>query len=68
MRTKVVSFFIFFQDLSNKKKFKKLRPKMTKITSRGSCLKFISPSTIELSETANFVYNFVQETNGSAQI
>ena len=35
MCTKVVSFFIFFQDLSNKKKFKKLRPKMTKIASRG---------------------------------
>ena len=35
MRTKVASFFIFFQDLSNKKKFKKLRPKMTKIASRG---------------------------------
>ena len=40
MRTKVVSFFIFFQDLSNKKKIKALRPKMTKIASRGgSCLK-----------------------------
>ena len=35
MRTKVVSFFIFFQELSNKKKFKALRPKMTKIASRG---------------------------------
>ena len=32
-----VSFHIF-QDLSNKNKFKKLRPKMTKIASRGSCL------------------------------
>ena len=41
MRTKVVSFFIFFQELSNKKKIKALRPKMTKIASRGggSCLK-----------------------------
>ena len=40
MRTKVVSFFIFFQELSNKKKIKALRPKMTKIASRGggSCL------------------------------
>ena len=38
MRTKVVSFFIFFQDLSNKNKFKKLRPKMTKIASRGPAL------------------------------
>ena len=35
MRTKVASFFIFFQDLSNKKKIKALRPKMTKIASRG---------------------------------
>ena len=38
MRTKVVSFFIFFQELSNKKKIKALRPKMTKLASRGSCL------------------------------
>ena len=43
MRTKVVSFFIFFQELSNKNKIgssmsvkiKALRPKMTKIASRG---------------------------------
>ena len=35
MRTKVASFFIFFQELSNKKKIKALRPKMTKIASRG---------------------------------
>ena len=35
MRTKMVSFFIFFQELSNKKKIKALRPKMTKIASRG---------------------------------
>ena len=42
MRTKVVSFFNFFQELSNKKKFKALRPKMTKIASRGSCLKTVS--------------------------
>ena len=33
MRTKVVSFFIFFQELSNKKITKALRPKMTKIAS-----------------------------------
>ena len=33
MRTKVASFFIFFQELSNKKKIKALRPKMTKIAS-----------------------------------
>ena len=39
MRTKVVSGFIFFQELSNKKKIKALRPKMTNIASRGSCLK-----------------------------
>ena len=41
MRTKVVSFFIFFQELSNQKKIKALRPKMTKIALRGggSCLK-----------------------------
>ena len=32
MRTKVVSFFLFFQELSNKK-IKALRPKMTKIAS-----------------------------------
>ena len=35
MRTKVASFFIFFQELSNKKQIKALRPKMTKIASRG---------------------------------
>ena len=34
MRTKVASFFIFFQELSNKKEIKALRPKMTKIASR----------------------------------
>ena len=33
MRTKVVSFLIFFQDFQTKK-FKKLRPKITKIASR----------------------------------
>ena len=40
MRTKVVSFFILFQELSNKKKIEPLdlRPKMIKIASRGSCL------------------------------
>ena len=32
MRTKVVSFFMFLQELSNKKKIKALRSKMTKIT------------------------------------
>ena len=37
MRTKVVSFFIFFQELSNKKKIKALRPKMTKIASKFFC-------------------------------
>ena len=30
--------FHFFQELSNKQKIKALRPKMTKIASRGSCL------------------------------
>ena len=39
MRTKVVSLFIFFQELLNKKKMKALRPEMTKKASRGSCLK-----------------------------
>ena len=42
MLTKVVSFLIFFQELSNKKTIKALRPKMTEIASRGgggSCLK-----------------------------
>ena len=36
--------FHFFQELSNKKKIKALRPKMTKIASRGggSCLKDVS--------------------------
>ena len=42
MRTKVASFFIFFQELSNKKKIKALRPKMTKIASRGGpALRFV---------------------------
>ena len=36
----MVSVFIFFQELSKKKKIKALRPKMTKIASRGSCLIF----------------------------
>ena len=38
---KAVSFFIFFQELSNKKKIKALRPKMTKnsLKGGGSCLK-----------------------------
>ena len=35
MRTKVASFLISFQELSNKKKITALRPKMTKIASRG---------------------------------
>ena len=39
MHTKLVSFFIFFQELSNGKKIKAPGPKMTKIASRGSCLK-----------------------------
>ena len=46
MRTKVASFFIFFQELSNKKKIKALRPKMTKIASKGgggSCLNYVIP-------------------------
>ena len=34
MRTKVVSLFILFQELSNKK-VKELRPKLTKIVSSG---------------------------------
>ena len=40
MRTKVGSFFIFFQDLSNKKIFEALRLKMTKlkIASRGPAI------------------------------
>ena len=38
MRTKVVSFFIFPKSFQTKK-IKALRPKMTKIASRGSCLK-----------------------------
>ena len=37
MRTIVVSFFIFCQNLSTKK-IKELRPKMTKLAWRGSCL------------------------------
>ena len=37
MRTKVVSFFIFSESFQTKKN-KALRPKMTKIASRGSCL------------------------------
>ena len=48
MRTKVASFFIFFQELSNKKKIKALRPKMTKIASRGSCLKSVGRRTAQL--------------------
>ena len=50
MRTKVVSFFIFSKSFQTKKKIiKALRPKMTKIASRGggSCLKSSSPSKVE---------------------
>ena len=39
MRTKVVSFS-YFSKRFRTKKIKALRPKMTKIASRGSCLKF----------------------------
>ena len=40
MRTKVVSFFIFSKSFQTNRKIKALRPKMTKIASRGgSCLK-----------------------------
>ena len=38
MRTKVMSFSYFSKSFQTKK-IKALRPKMTKITSRGSCLK-----------------------------
>ena len=44
MRIKVALFFIFFQELSNKEKIKALRPKMTKIASRGG-LKFFFNDT-----------------------
>ena len=41
MRTQVVSFFIFFQELSSKKKkVKDLRPKMSKLASRRSWERF----------------------------
>ena len=40
MRTKVVSFFILSKSFQTKK-IKDLRPKMTKIASRGSCLKAV---------------------------
>ena len=52
MRTKVASFFIFFQELSNKK-IKALRPKMTKIASRGSCLNMILDDQQLLTHSAN---------------
>ena len=39
MRTKMVSFFIFFRDTPEK--IKKLRPKMTKISSRGPALSLL---------------------------
>ena len=47
--------FHFFQSFQ-----KALRPKMTKIASKGeSCLKSNLARAIELSETADLVYNFV---------
>ena len=58
MRTKVVSFFIFFQDLSNKKKIKALRPKMTKIASRGPALTFL-PLGISLWNLAHLFIMFI---------
>ena len=42
MRTKVVSFFTFFQELSNEKKIEALRPKMTKnMSQRGPALRLV---------------------------
>ena len=57
MRTKVVLFFIFFQELSNKKKIKELRPKMTKIASRGggSCLNIGKGRSYSGAELQTFV-------------
>ena len=76
MRTKVVSFFIFFQELSNKKKIKALRPKMTKIASRGpgrSPHAGFSRSKVQrkrklrkrTERKAKFKHNFVQKTNAT---
>ena len=63
MRTKVVSFFIFSKSFQTKKKIKALRPKMTKIASRGSCLntlfrKFNQPASFSVAASCskNYLY------------
>ena len=43
MHTKVVSLFVFLQDLPNNKKINNLQPKMTEIVSRGPAL---SPAVV----------------------
>ena len=52
--------FHFFQELSNKKKIKALRPKMTKIASRGSCLK--CQKLMEIKEK-RLCFRFLEEIN-----
>ena len=47
MRTKSGVIFHFFQELSNKKEIKALRPKMTKIASRGGG----GPASIKVAES-----------------
>ena len=61
MRTKVVSFFIFSK--SFQKKIKALRPKMTKIASRGSCLKI----NAGIRETFSVIY-FSREKRTPAKV
>ena len=56
MRTKVVSFFIF-QELSNKK-IKALRPKMTKIASKGSCLSYFKALSVLLGLCLDFSMHY----------
>ena len=56
---KSVFFFIFFQELSNKK-IKALRPKMTKIASRGSCLKQVCTHTHTHTHTHAHIHTHVR--------
>ena len=62
MRTKVVSLFIFFQEISNKK-FKALRPKMTKIASRWgpALIKAAPPLVLSSWSFLTFVHHGIDE-------
>ena len=58
MRTKVVSFFIFLQDLSKQgKKSKKLRPKMIKNCLKGDGPALKRSQSLQLKKSHNLLLN-----------